>query len=97
MLTSAGMPAFLALGVYVGEVIAPLLMVLGITCRLASLVVAFNMLVAIFLGHSGDLLSLNQYGGWAIELPVLYFVGALCVALLGPGDYVAWKGKGILE
>ena len=37
VLANSGLPSFLAYGVYVGEVIAPLMVVLGIYCRYARL------------------------------------------------------------
>lgn len=96
MLSGAGLPSFLAYGVYVGELLVPLMMIVGLFTRIASLVFAFNMIVAIALGHAGELLSLNQYGGWAIELPLLYLLGAVAVALMGPGrcaipPFTGWK------
>jgi len=87
MLEGAGLPLFLAYGVYVGELIAPLLMIVGFWTRIASLVFAFNMLVAILLGHGNELLSLNQYGGWAIELPMLFMLAAVSIALIGSGRF----------
>lgn len=96
-LTDAGLPAVFAYGVYIGEVLAPLLMILGVLTRWASFVFAFNMLVAIVIGHPGELLQLNQYGGWMIELPVLYLVGALAVGMLGPGRYAIYRGNGIWQ
>lgn len=87
MVQGAGLPAVLAYGVYVGEVLAPLLMIIGLWTRPAALVVAVNMVVAIALAHGAQLLSLTQQGGWALELQGLYLFGALAVALLGAGRY----------
>src|SRR6476619_804826 len=55
MLAKAGLPAFLGYGVYVGEVVAPLLILIGLFTRPAALVVAFNMVVAVLLVHTGQL------------------------------------------
>jgi putative oxidoreductase len=94
MLAGVGLPATLAYGVYIGEVLAPLLMLVGILTRVSSAIFAFNMLVATLLGHGDELFSLNQYGGWAIELPVLYLLGGVCVALIGPGRFAIYPGRG---
>jgi uncharacterized membrane protein YphA (DoxX/SURF4 family) len=51
----AGFPAALAYGVYVGEVVAPLLLIVGVWTRAAAIVVAVNMLVAVALVHLKDL------------------------------------------
>ena len=85
----AGFPAALAYGVYVGEVIAPVLLIAGIWTRAAAIVVAINMVVAVALMHQADLGSLTQSGGWALELQAFYFVSAVVVALLGPGRLAA--------
>ncbi|MCR5868321.1 MULTISPECIES: DoxX family protein [Aquincola] len=87
MVQGAGLPPVLAYGVYVGEVLAPVLMIIGLWTRPAALVVAINMVVAIALAHGKQLFSLTQQGGWALELQGLYLFGALAVALLGAGRY----------
>jgi len=87
MLAGKGLPEALAYGVYVGEVLAPLLLIAGLFTRVSAVVFAFNMLVAVLLAHAGDFASLDEHGGWALELQALYFFPAIAVALLGPGRY----------
>jgi putative oxidoreductase len=87
MVTSRGLPAALAYLVYVGEVIAPVLLIVGLWARVGALIVLGNMLVAVALAHMGDLGSLNQTGGWAIELQAMYIASAFAVMLLGAGRY----------
>ncbi len=87
MLRGAGWPGMLAYLVYLGEVVAPLALIAGYWTRPAALVAAFSMVVAVALAHAGQVLALNQQGGWAIELQGLYLLGALAVALLGAGRY----------
>ena len=70
---------------YVGEVIAPLLVIVGLWTRAAALVIAVNMIVAVLLVHTGEFFTMSKTGGWALELQGLYFLGALAVALLGAG------------
>ncbi|HKU87835.1 MAG TPA: DoxX family protein [Casimicrobiaceae bacterium] len=83
----AGLPEPFGYLVYVGEVLAPVLIIVGIWTRLAALVVAINMVFAVLLVHTGDLLKLNNTGGWALELQALFLVVAIAVALLGAGRY----------
>jgi putative oxidoreductase len=81
------LPEFLAYGVYVGEVLAPLMIIVGYSSRLGGVLVVINMLFAIVLMHGGDVFSLSPHGGWALELQGFYLFGGLAVALLGSGSY----------
>jgi putative oxidoreductase len=85
MLSKNGLPPELAYLVYVGEVLAPLLLIIGLWTRAAALIVVANMLVAIGLVHLGDLAKLTPQGGWALELQGLFLLGALAIAFLGAG------------
>ena len=87
MVTNAGLPAIFAYGVYVGEVVAPLLVLVGLWTRAAAVVMAINMVVAIMLVHVPELAQLNKQGGWALELQGMFLFGAIAVALLGAGRY----------
>ena len=87
MVEKAGLPGIFAYGVYVGEVIAPLLILVGVFTRAAALVVAVNMVVALLLAHTSQFFTMGQTGGWALELQGMYLAGALAVALLGAGRY----------
>ncbi|MCG3143620.1 MAG: hypothetical protein HONDAALG_00975 [Gammaproteobacteria bacterium] len=85
LLTKNGLPAQLGYLVYVGEVLAPLLVIIGLWTRPAALLIAVNMVTAIALVHVPELLSLSQSGGWALELQAMFLFGALAVAMLGAG------------
>ena len=87
MLQAHGLPAFLAYGAYVGEVLAPLMVIVGFHARIGGALIAINMLFAIALAHLGQLGQLNDTGGWAIELQAMYLASALAVALVGPGRF----------
>jgi putative oxidoreductase len=83
----AGLPEPFGYLVYVGEVVAPALVLIGLWTRAAALVIAINMIVAVLLVHTSQLLQLSPEGGWALELQGLYLAVALAVALLGAGRY----------
>lgn len=87
MLEKMGLPGVLGYGVYIGEVVAPLLILIGVYTRAAALVVAINMIVALMLVHTSQIFTRNDTGGWAIELQMLYFGTAIAIALLGAGRY----------
>lgn len=86
-LVSHGIPAFFAYGVYIGELIAPPMVILGYQTRIGALIIVFNMLVAIALVHSHQLLTLGGNGGWALELQGFFLFTALALIFLGPGKY----------
>jgi len=87
MLERAGMPPALGYAVFVGEVLAPVLLVAGVWTRLAALLVVANMIVAVLLAHTADLFTLSKTGGWTLELQGFYFFTAIALALLGAGRY----------
>ncbi|MDH3899763.1 MAG: DoxX family protein [Gammaproteobacteria bacterium] len=86
-LAGMGLPEIISWGVYVGEVIAPLMIILGIQARLGGLLIVINMLFAIGLVHMGDIFALTEHGGWRLELQGFYLFGALAIMLLGSGRY----------
>ena len=87
-LTAVGFPTFIAYGVYVGEIIVPIMLILGYRTRLASMTTALTLIVAIGLVHRSELLDLGQHGGWALELQAFYLFASLAIACLGSGRLV---------
>jgi putative oxidoreductase len=55
---------------------------------------AVNMIIAVWLSHTGQLLSLGKSGGYALEVQALYFFGALAIALVGTGRFAVMRGMG---
>lgn len=84
---NAGLPEFFAYGVYVGEVIVPIFIILGLYARIASLFLAVNMAMAIFLAYKDTLFDLGKHGAPVIELPFFYLVLSIVIYLLGSGKY----------
>ncbi|HPF10684.1 MAG TPA: DoxX family protein [Flavobacteriaceae bacterium] len=64
--------------VLIGEVVAPVLILIGLKTRWAALASAITMGVAAFIAHSGDALAEK-------EKALLYFIGFLAIALMGAG------------
>ncbi|MGL4584258.1 MAG: DoxX family protein [Flavobacterium sp.] len=85
ILVDRGLPAFFGYGVYVGEVIAPILLLIGYRTRLASLVFAINCITAMLLAQSADIFSLNDNGGWKVELLGIYALVAVGLFFTGAG------------
>ncbi len=87
VVVKAGLPYFVAYGVYVGEVVAPLMVLAGWHTRIGAALIALNMIFAIWLVHASELLAIGPSGGWALELQGMFLFAALAVELLGPGRF----------
>ena len=91
MLYEAGLPTFLGYGVYVGEVIAPIFIILGVFTRISALVLSITMVFAQILAHSAAIFTLTKTGAWGAEGTALYFFAGLSISLLGSGKYAIFK------
>jgi putative oxidoreductase len=87
LVTAQGLPEVLAYGIYVGEILAPIFLIIGWKSRVWAGVMVFSMAVAIYLTKLGSFLSLGAHGSWALELPMFYLLSALAIVLLGSGKY----------
>lgn len=87
MLSAHGLPSFIAYGAYIGEVVAPIMVIVGFLTRPAGFVIAVNLVVAVLLVGMGHLTQRTEVGAWALEGEMFYFMGGLLIMLLGPGKY----------
>ncbi|GHD41632.1 putative oxidoreductase [Marinobacter persicus] len=87
LLASHNLPTQLAWAVYIGEIIAPLMVILGYQTRIGALLIFLNMVVAIVLAHTHELLALSSNGGLALELQLFFLINAAAVFFMGPGRY----------
>ncbi|WP_226092707.1 DoxX family protein [Dickeya oryzae] len=87
MLAAHGLPGFIAYGVFMGEVVTPILMILGIFTRPAALIFSFTMVVALLLAEPEALFMLEETGAWGAEGVAVYFFAGIAIALLGSGKY----------
>lgn len=87
LVVAQGLPEVLAYGVYVGELIAPVLLILGWRSRIWAGLIAVNMLVVIYLTQLGAFLKLGAHGSWAVELQMFYLFSALAIVCLGSGRF----------
>ena len=95
-LAQAGLPIWFAPGVFIGEVIAPIMLILGYGTRLAAFILIVNMGFTIYLTNYETIFSLDQHGGWAIELNIFYLVTSICILLFGGGRF-SLKRSGFLS
>lgn len=97
MLAQLGLPSFIAYFSLAAELIAAIMIVVGLWTRLASVIMAGNMVVAILMAHLGTLFTVDPMtGGWAVELPMLYLLGAAALAFTGGGKYAITR-SGVLS
>ena len=87
LVTQAGLPEFIAYGVYFGEIVFPILIIFGLFTRISSLFFALTMVFAIFLAHSADIFTLEKTGGPVIELPLIYLLVSVSIMFIGAGKY----------
>ena len=92
ILTKAGLPEIVAYGSYVGEVVAPIMIILGVFSRIAALLVIGTSLTIICAHHRlGNLLELTNVGGFKAEILYLYIALSLCIIFSGSGKYAFKK------
>ncbi|REC45465.1 DoxX family protein [Chryseobacterium pennipullorum] len=87
MMIMHGLPSFFAYGVFAGEIIAPVMLMLGFRARLAGLIFAANCFTATILAQTSNLFKLNDFGGWALELLVIYMLVSVSFFFTGAGKY----------
>ena len=99
LLSAKGLPTVLAYGVWVGELVAPGLIIIGLFTRISGLIVAGTMAMAVYLAHMDDLIppgggvpKLTGVGGFFLELQALFFFGGLALACLGSGKIAIASG-----
>ena len=64
----------------VAELLCPVMIIVGIKTRLASILPALTMLVAALIVHIDD--------PWSkMEFPLLYFTGFVAILMIGPGRW----------
>jgi putative oxidoreductase len=97
MLAAKALPDMLAYGIWLGELVGPALLILGLFSRLGGVMVAVDMAFAIYLAKAAAVGELTQQGAWAIELEALYLLGALAIVFLGSGRFALSRGKTILD
>lgn len=91
-LTKAGLPEIVAYGSYIGEVVAPIMIILGIFSRIAALLVIGTSLTIMYAYYGlGNLLELTNVGGFKAEILYLYIALSLCIIFSGSGKYAVRK------
>ena len=91
MVTKIGLPEWVSYGVIVGEVVAPIMVILGLFARTGAFIIFINMIFAVILAHRAEIFDLGKSGGYALELQALFMFTALALVLMSPGRYALTK------
>ena len=92
ILTKAGLPEVMAYGSYVGEVIAPIMIILGIFSRIGALLIIGTSLTIMYVYCGlGNLPKLISIGDFKAEILYLYIALSLCIIFSGSGKYAIRK------
>lgn len=98
LLQGKGIPGFLRYGVYLGEVLAPALVIVGLFTRPAAALMSVTMVFALWLVHfPNDFVIGEQGGGLQIELQLLFLFLGVFFALVGAGRLSLGRGMGNLH
>lgn len=91
MVQGIGLPPWVSYGVYLGEILGPIMVLLGLFARTGAFLIFANMMFAVILMHRAQLFSLGKEGGWALELQAMFMFTALALVLMNPGRYAMTK------
>lgn len=87
ILSANGLPTWISYGVYMGEVVAPILLILGILTRISALFMLGTMVFAWLLTGVAKTFTVTAVGAWGIEHMMVFFFAALAIMFLGCGRY----------
>lgn len=93
MLKDHNLPGAFSYGVYAGEIISPILILIGYRTRLAAIVFAVNCITAIALAKTDTLFQLNESGGWAVDILMIYLFAGIAFFFTGAGKYAVSSGN----
>jgi len=98
LLVSKAVPEILWVGAFIGEVIAPIFIILDFLTRISSLMMFITMLFSIFLAFYPNIFNLGKGGAPIIELNLLYAISSLVIFFIGSGKFSIYrKGNCVLS
>ncbi len=86
-LDSNGLPTFMSYLVYIGEILAPILLIIGYKTRFAAFTIIFTMIFAIYLVFPSNLTALTNTGGLKLESNYFFILASLALIFTGAGKY----------
>jgi putative oxidoreductase len=92
LLSSNGIPGPFIYFVYLSEVVAPILIVLGVLTRISNLTIIATMIVVFYVLPFP--VGLDQHGAMNIESQLYFLLLPIALFFTGPGRYRLWKNDG---
>jgi putative oxidoreductase len=92
LLAAKGIPTFFMYLVYISEVVAPVLIILGIFTRLSAASIVGTILVVLYVAPF-PLMAMGPHGEWAIEIQMFYLFIPMALFFIGPGRYSVRPNK----
>lgn len=91
ILASNGIPGQFIYFVYISEVLAPVLIVLGILTRISSLTIIVTMIVVFYVLPFP--IGLDEHGAMNIESQLYFLLLSVALFFTGPGRYCLKQNK----
>lgn len=85
-----GLPEFVSYGVYLSEIIAPIMLMIGFYSRLGAFVIICSSIFIIYATYPNPL-ALTSHGGFSAEILYLYIFSSFCIVFNGSGKYALKK------
>ena len=90
MLMAKNIPEFVAYGVYLGEIVAPVMIILGLFCRIGALLVLGLCGIILYVAYP-DPTAMSSHGGFTAEILYLYIGISFCLLVCGGGRFAIIK------
>lgn len=89
ILAAHNIPENAAYFAYLGGLVAPILIIVGLFSRVGAVLVMLNVVIMLVLADFSKIASIASDGSYALEVQAFYFFTALAVSLLGAGRFSA--------
>ena len=93
LLVDHGIPGFFMYFGYISEVVAPVLIVLGIFTRISILTIVVTMIVVFYVAPFPLWALHERTGAWVIEVQLFFFLIPVAMFFIGPGRFRVWRSK----
>ncbi|MXV37096.1 DoxX family membrane protein [Flavobacteriaceae bacterium Ap0902] len=87
VLEKKNLPPALANGAYVGEILSPMMVMIGYRTRLFAPIIAFDMLMTFYTVNYKKINQRKDNGAWSVEVPVFFLIGSTILVFTGGGAY----------